>query len=299
MSGHGSLRRRPRRMRTVARRSSPTAATRSRPPSTRRCRPRRRQAAWRAKKGSELADQPTNLMAAVVAIDPETGRVLAYYGGDNGTGTDYAGQNTERQWAAGRRPPAGLVVQDLHAGGGARRRASRSTRTGTPTTFKRRRHRRPDHATPAVTPRTAARPACSLAESTVQSYNVPFYHITEKIAAGNGRRHGQGRRRHHDVATPTRARPRRPDQGRQARTLAPDPFFTRGRVRRSTRSPCSTTPTVWPPWPTGASTTRPTSSCPVEKKNQETGKWEMVGRRAAQAAADGSSTTVADEVTAC
>ena len=34
-------------------------------------------------------------MAALVAVDPKNGRVLAYYGGDNGTGTDYAGKNTD------------------------------------------------------------------------------------------------------------------------------------------------------------------------------------------------------------
>jgi peptidoglycan glycosyltransferase len=36
-----------------------------------------------------LAGQPVNLRSAMVAIDPETGGVLAYYGGDNGLGLDY------------------------------------------------------------------------------------------------------------------------------------------------------------------------------------------------------------------
>ena len=38
-----------------------------------------------------MAGQPTNLQAALVAVEPGTGRVLAYYGGDDGTGADYAG----------------------------------------------------------------------------------------------------------------------------------------------------------------------------------------------------------------
>ncbi|MFC5994052.1 transglycosylase domain-containing protein [Pseudonocardia hispaniensis] len=37
-----------------------------------------------------LAGQPPNLRSAVVAIDPKTGGVSAYYGGDNGVGLDYA-----------------------------------------------------------------------------------------------------------------------------------------------------------------------------------------------------------------
>jgi membrane peptidoglycan carboxypeptidase len=52
--------------------------------------------------GSGLNGQPANLMAAMVAVDPATGRVVAYYGGENGTGIDYAGTTpleTNRQGA--------------------------------------------------------------------------------------------------------------------------------------------------------------------------------------------------------
>ena len=37
-----------------------------------------------------LAGQPVNLRSAMVAVDPQSGGVLAYYGGDNGNGLDYA-----------------------------------------------------------------------------------------------------------------------------------------------------------------------------------------------------------------
>jgi peptidoglycan glycosyltransferase len=37
-----------------------------------------------------LTGQPLNLRSAVVSIDPRTGAVLAYYGGDDGLGLDYA-----------------------------------------------------------------------------------------------------------------------------------------------------------------------------------------------------------------
>jgi membrane peptidoglycan carboxypeptidase len=37
-----------------------------------------------------MKGQPDNLRAAVVSVDPRTGAILAYYGGTNGLGTDYA-----------------------------------------------------------------------------------------------------------------------------------------------------------------------------------------------------------------
>jgi membrane peptidoglycan carboxypeptidase len=37
-----------------------------------------------------LIGQPPNLRGALVSIDPDTGGITAYYGGDNGTGLDYA-----------------------------------------------------------------------------------------------------------------------------------------------------------------------------------------------------------------
>ena len=50
--------------------------------------------------------QPDNLRYALVSVDPKTGAILAYYGGSNGLGTDYA--------QALRQP--GLVVQAVRAG---------------------------------------------------------------------------------------------------------------------------------------------------------------------------------------
>jgi membrane peptidoglycan carboxypeptidase len=41
--------------------------------------------------GSVMGAQPSNLQASLVAIEPVTGRVLAYYGGHNGSGGDFAG----------------------------------------------------------------------------------------------------------------------------------------------------------------------------------------------------------------
>ena len=44
---------------------------------------------------SNLDQQPVNLQAALVAVEPGTGAVKAYYGGDTGSGGDYAGYFTD------------------------------------------------------------------------------------------------------------------------------------------------------------------------------------------------------------
>jgi membrane peptidoglycan carboxypeptidase len=41
--------------------------------------------------GTIMNKQPKKLQAALVAVEPGTGRVLAYFGGDDGTGSDFAG----------------------------------------------------------------------------------------------------------------------------------------------------------------------------------------------------------------
>lgn len=51
--------------------------------------PKRQEQAVAAAQG-KLAGQPANLRSAVVAVEPGTGAILAYYGGPNGLGLDYA-----------------------------------------------------------------------------------------------------------------------------------------------------------------------------------------------------------------
>ncbi|QNG55761.1 penicillin-binding protein [Pseudonocardia petroleophila] len=51
--------------------------------------PERQQQAVEAAQAA-LEGQPDDLRSAMVAIDPQTGGILAYYGGDNGLGLDYA-----------------------------------------------------------------------------------------------------------------------------------------------------------------------------------------------------------------
>ncbi|MEV4540108.1 transglycosylase domain-containing protein [Micromonospora echinaurantiaca] len=134
--------------------------------------------AQRSAKGSELNGQPKNLMAAVVAIHPETGRVLAYYGGDNGTGTDYAGKNTDSNGnvTGGHSPGSSFKIYTLAAAlkEGKALESRWKGRAFTPpgTKFK---------VSNAGVDNPSCGNSCTLKVSTLKSLNVPFYHVTEDI----------------------------------------------------------------------------------------------------------------------
>lgn len=135
-------------------------------------------AAMRAKKSSVLADQPANLMAAMVAINPKNGQVQAYYGGDDGTGIDFAGKNTlGGVLTGGHAPGSSFKIYTLAAG----LQAGKSLQSH----WKTKNYKIPDTKITVV---NAGRTApcgdwCSLEWSTVESYNVPFYHLTKEIGA--------------------------------------------------------------------------------------------------------------------
>jgi membrane peptidoglycan carboxypeptidase len=135
-------------------------------------------AIWRQKKGSELDGQPKNLMAAGVAIDPENGRVLAYFGGDNGTGHDYAGKNVEGGvLTGGHAPGSSFKIYTLAAA----LDANISLDSKWDAT---------DYEVPGTEIKVinagrkpSCAKSCSLRQSTISSYNVPFFHIASKIGA--------------------------------------------------------------------------------------------------------------------
>ncbi|SCL22633.1 Membrane carboxypeptidase (penicillin-binding protein) [Micromonospora nigra] len=129
------------------------------------------------RKGSVLHGQPKNLMAAAVSVEPKTGRVLAYYGGDSGADFDYAGKNTNANGdiVGGHPPGSSFKVYTLAAAINANI-SVKSHWDSTP--FK------PEGFKDKV--QNAGRNAacakwCTLQESTVKSYNVPFFHLTEQI----------------------------------------------------------------------------------------------------------------------
>jgi len=123
------------------------------------------------KKGKEV-------MAAMAAVDPATGRVLAYYGGDTGTGLDFAGRNWYGgKLVGGHSPGSSFKVYTLAAAleNGISLQSRWDARTDTPQARE-------------LKLSNAGRNAdcgawCTLEHSLIQSYNVPFWYITDKIGA--------------------------------------------------------------------------------------------------------------------
>jgi membrane peptidoglycan carboxypeptidase len=132
-------------------------------------------AARRGSTGSLLNGTKSNVMAALVSIDPKTGRVLAYYGGDDGTGHDYAGKNMEDGKLTGGHPAgSSFKIYTLAA----------ALKDG---------YSLQSHFDPAAfiddkkfEIQNAGRDVdqscgnyCTLEWATVHSYNVPFYKVTK------------------------------------------------------------------------------------------------------------------------
>ncbi len=131
------------------------------------------------RKGAFLADQPKNLMPAVVSIEPKTGRVLAYYGGNSGADYDYAGLNTDANGAlvGGHPPGSSFKVYTLAAAidAGISVKSRWDATPFKPEGFK-------DKIINAGRDlRGSCNQNCILEDSTIQSYNVPFFHIADKI----------------------------------------------------------------------------------------------------------------------
>ncbi|AEB47949.1 glycosyl transferase family protein [Micromonospora maris AB-18-032] len=131
------------------------------------------------RKGVFLADQPKNLMPAVVSVEAKTGRVLAYYGGNSGADFDYAGLNTDQNGnlVGGHPPGSTFKVYTLAAAidAGISVKSYWDATPFKPEGFK----------DPIVNAgrdvRQSCNKSCTLQESTVLSYNVPFFHIAEQI----------------------------------------------------------------------------------------------------------------------
>ena len=129
--------------------------------------------------GSVMSGQRENLQAAGAMVEPTTGRVLAYYGGDNGTGQDYASvyydEAGKLQGSGHHAPGSSFMVYTLAAALTAGYSLDSywewtprdmSGRTGE--------HRVRNAST---CPRDRAG-ACSLLDSVTASLNVPMYAVT-------------------------------------------------------------------------------------------------------------------------
>jgi membrane peptidoglycan carboxypeptidase len=142
-------------------------------------------AASRAVAGSRMVGQPANLQDALVAVQPGTGRVLAYYGGDDGKGADYGGFYFDEQGEAtgfGAHPSGSsfkvyTLAAALKAGISLHsywewNPHDMQGRTGAS---------RIQNASTCAPLKAGDTTPCSLLQSTISSLNVPYYAVTLSV----------------------------------------------------------------------------------------------------------------------
>ncbi len=134
--------------------------------------------------------QPANWQAALVAVEPGTGRVLAYYGGSDGSGADHAGWFVDEDGQArgfGQHPPgSSFKVYDLAEA--LRQGISLQSSWDSPATkeFPASGRTSDSPAGPVRNASTApCQPTCTLSEATVASLNVTFFDLTERLGPAN------------------------------------------------------------------------------------------------------------------
>ncbi len=205
----------------------------------------------RGEKAPEVVrGQPKNWQAALVAVEPGSGRVLAYYGGDDGLGADYAGWYFDDEGNAagfGQHPPgSSFKVYDLAEA--LRQDISPKQRFDSPATkeFPKSGRTRDSAAGPIRNSGSAAcQPECALWEATVASLNTTYFGLTEQLGvpavidmarkAGVESMWANERGKPEPVRVDLRETPgRTPHPGSPPRSAS-----------ASTASPCRTTPTAW------------------------------------------------------
>ncbi len=112
--------------------------------------------------------EPDQLREALVAVDPKTGAVRAYYGGQDGLGTDYA--RAQRQPGSSMKPYALATALDEGISVTARRDGSNNQK------FK-------DREAPVVNSGGASCGACTLREAMTRSLNTTYYGLALEVGA--------------------------------------------------------------------------------------------------------------------
>jgi membrane peptidoglycan carboxypeptidase len=142
-------------------------------------------------KTSPLNGYPTNLMAALVAVEPYTGEVKAYYGGPRGDGIDYAGLYSDpvltdsAELSGSMHPPASSFKAYTLATGLANGYSLNSLWDGTsPKDFGNGSGRKSDNPVRNAGGDGKCDPDpkhCPLWQAAEQSLNVPFFGLTMKV----------------------------------------------------------------------------------------------------------------------
>jgi len=141
------------------------------------------EAGSRKSKESPLYGRTAKMQAAVIGIDPETGRVLGYYGGDNPNGTDYGGYmsgdaDDNGKITGGQSPGSSFKIYTLAAA----LKENISFKTTWDGTKLRANGTKISNAGAADNNVCAGNIThCDLEYSTIRSYNFPFYWIADGI----------------------------------------------------------------------------------------------------------------------
>jgi membrane peptidoglycan carboxypeptidase len=139
--------------------------------------------------GSPMAGQPANLQAALVSVEPGTGRVLAYYGGHDGKGADYAGFYYDQNDVATGvgRFPAGSSFKVYTLAAALKAGISlKSYWDWNPHDMQGRTGSNQIHnASTCGSLKAGDKTPCSLLQSTISSLNVPYYAVTLSTGPAN------------------------------------------------------------------------------------------------------------------
>ena len=118
---------------------------------------------------SPMKDRPKTYQAALVAIDPNTGGVSAYYGGDDGTAFDFAGLNDNGS-SGGHSPGSTFKIYTLAA-------ALREGVSFDSVWNSRLKDGKREISNAGRVPDCGE--SCTLEHSTIESYNFPFYWLAK------------------------------------------------------------------------------------------------------------------------
>ncbi|MEV6526143.1 transglycosylase domain-containing protein [Longispora sp. NPDC051575] len=146
-------------------------------------------AAMKTDKGWPMAGQDPRVQPALVATDPKTGRVLAYYGGPNGVnGSDFAGYNKNPKTGAiggfGFHPPGSTAKVYVLAAALEKGYTVNSLWDGSSPKDFPKSGRVKGSKQGAITNSDGTSKCgdhCTLRQSTVQSLNTPFFALAEEL----------------------------------------------------------------------------------------------------------------------